>query len=78
MVVLVSSDDLETLEEGDDLEVALAVVLDDLAGARASAAATLTISWPAPAQPAAVTPRSAAVTVSTGFDLAAMMPLKLG
>ena len=37
-----------------------------------------TMVWPAPPQPTAVTPRSAAVTVSMGFDLAAMMPLKLG
>ena len=45
---------------------------------RASAWATSTIFWPAPAQPAGVTPRSAAVTASTGLDLAAMIPLKLG
>ena len=45
---------------------------------RSGAEATSTISWPAPAQPTGVTPRSAAVTVSTGFDLAAMIPLKLG
>ena len=45
---------------------------------RSACATDSAISWPAPAQPTGATPRSAAVTVSTGFDLAAMMPLKLG
>ena len=47
---------------------------------RSGAALTSTISWPAPAQPTipASMPRSATVTSSTGFDLAAMIPLKEG
>ena len=45
---------------------------------RVGAWVTEVIYCPAASHPVAVTPRSAAVTVSTGFDLAAMIPLKLG
>ena len=58
--------------------VGLAVVFDDLAGLTCRGLRDVDDLLAGAAQPTGVTPRSAAVTVSTGFDLAAMMPLKLG
>ena len=73
------SDDLQVLEERHDLGEALAVVLDDLAGGAGlglrDADDALAGAGPADRGDARGRP---AVTVSTGFDLAAMMPLKLG
>ena len=61
--------------ETSGLRTALAMGAD-----RASAWATSVISCPAPAAPTSEgsMPRSATVRVSTGFDLAAMIPLKEG
>ena len=63
---------------GDDLVVGLAVVFDDLAGLARLGGGHVRDLLPGAGPPTGVTPRSAAVTVSTGFDFAAMIPLKLG
>ena len=75
------SDDLQVLEERHDLLVALAVVFDDLAGLALFGAGRRRRS-PGRRRPSrrstASMPRSATFTSSTGLDLAAMIPLKLG
>jgi len=73
-------DDLECLEEGDDARSAVTLVDDDLARRTGLGFGDVGDLLPAPAAPTvdASRPRSATVRVSTGLDLAAMMPLKEG